>query len=545
MKRLIFLATLGIAAVAAVAEPIRSQLAFDPKGGDIHLPPGFRAVVVADNLGSLRFMTVGPTGDVYVKTRTEGIIALRDTDGDGRADVKETFGSGGGTGIAVHDGWLYHSTDSSVLRYKLTPGELVPKGEPETVVSGLPDERQHNAKSFAFDDQGRLYVEVGSPSNSYGNPDRAFGAKGKDPTEFLKTHGGFWRFDPNRLGQQQADGYHYSTGQRHVLSIAWNPIARGFFVVMQGRDQLNTVDPAHYTEDDNAELPAEEMHLLREGGSLGWPFTYWDPLKRARMIAPEFGGDNSKKAELGKYPEPLVAFPAHWSPLQMAFYSRTQFPEKYRGGAFLAFHGSWNRAPKPQKGYKVVFVPFDGQGMPRGTYEIFADGFAGAPEIASPNDARFRPTGLAVGPDGSLYVADSQKGRVWRIVYVGDQPATAAPATKPRATVRRDDPGARLYGQVCATCHMTDGGGVAGMQPALKGSRVISGDPATLVRLLLRGSVGVLPKSAESYANTMPPFAQLSDSEIASLLNYARRRFGPAAGTAVTPAQVASLRAQR
>jgi glucose/arabinose dehydrogenase len=105
----------------------------------------------------------------------------------------------------------------------------------------------------------------------------------------------------------------------------------------------------------------------------------------------------------------------------MAFYSGTQFPAKYRGGAFQAFHGSWNRAPKPQKGYNVVFIPFDAKGMPKGTYEVFADGFKGPAEITNPNDARFRPNGLGVHPDGSLLVGDSQKGRVWKIFYVGDK----------------------------------------------------------------------------------------------------------------------------
>lgn len=417
MKRLLA-ASLFCAALQAQAQ-LPSP---DPDDGGIKLPPGFRATVFADNLGRLRFLTVAANGDVYVKTREGGILALRDDDKDGRAETKAAFGEGGGTDIALRDGWLYHSTNKAVFRYKMTPGELVPAGEPETIVQGLPDERQHASKSFAFDDQGRLYVEVGSPSNSYGGPnDRRKGAKGEDPTEFLKTHGGFWRFDPNKKNQTQADGYHFSTGLRHVLPIAWNNVSKKFFVVMHGRDVLNVVDPEHYTPDDNSELPAEEMHVLKEGGSFGWPFSYWDPLKKARMVMPEYGGDKEKRAEAGKYPDPVIAFPAHWAPMQMAFYRAPQFPAKYRGGAFLAFHGSWNRAPKPQKGYNVVYVPFDAKGMPRGTYEVFADGFAGKDEIASPNDARFRPNGLGVGPDGSLYASDSQKGRVWRIFYVGEK----------------------------------------------------------------------------------------------------------------------------
>lgn len=409
-----------LALAALLALPLDAQLpAPDPDNGGITLPPGFHATVVADDLGRLRFMAVAENGDVYVKTRTVGIVALRDSDGDGRAEVREGFGGGGGTGIALRDGWLYHSTNQAVLRYRMAPGQLVPKGEPETIVTGLPDERQHSAKSFAFDDQGRLYVEVGSPSNAYGDPDRKEGAKGQDPTEFLKKHGGFWRFDAARPNQAQQDGQHFSTGHRHVLSIAWNALSKAFFFVMHGRDQLNVVAPKLYSEDDNAELPAEEMHKLREGGHYGWPFTHFDPARKLRLLNPEYGGDKEKRPEAGKYPDPLIAFPAHWAPMQMAFYGGRQFPEKYRGGAFLAFHGSWNRAPRPQKGYNVVFIPFDAKGEPRGSYEVFADGFAGKAEFVNPVDARFRPCGLAVGPDGSLYVADSVKGRVWRIFYKG------------------------------------------------------------------------------------------------------------------------------
>ena len=543
---------LATAARAALPTP-------DADDGAISLPPGFRAVVFADNLvvgrrfgkstDNLRFLAVAPNGDVYAKTAQGGIFALRDSDGDGRADVIKEFGAGGGTGIALRGGWLYSSTNEAVYRYKYTPGELVPAGAPELIVGGLPDGHQHNAKNFAFDGDGRLMVEVGSPANAYSDGDRARGARGKDATGFLKTHGGFWRFDPDRPNQTLADGFHFSTGHRHSLALAWQPTAKAFYMVMMGRDQLSVVAPEYYDELDNAERVAEEMHLLREGVNLGWPYTYWDPIKKARMVAPEFGGDNRKRDDNPLYDRPVIAFPAHWAFLQMACYTGTQFPAKYSGGFFIASHGSWNRAPRPQAGYKVVFVPVDDHGAPVGTYEIFADGFAGVEEFTNTGDARFRPAGLAVGPDGSLYVGDSEKGRIWRIFYTGETNRTPvnktlAAAVQTPPPLGADTPGGKIYAQVCAACHMPNGSGVPGMQPALAGSAVVAGDPVLLINVVLRGPAAVLPADRAKFGNVMPPFGTVyNDADLASLLNYLRRNFAPAAPE-VTPAQVAAQRAQ-
>lgn len=392
-----------------------------PNNDGLILPPGFKAVVVAEKLKPLRNIVVAPNGDVYANTPKDDLVALRDTNGDGKADEIKTFGQGGGTGIALRGDWLYASTTKEIFRYKIAGGELVPSGKPERIVKDLPNQGQHSAKAFAFGADGKLYVEVGSPSNAYGGKkDRALGAKGEDPTEFLRTYGGYWRYDADKPDQTPADAYHFSTGHRHSTTIALNPATGKLYVAIHGRDQLNTVAPQFYTDDDNAENPSEVFHELTDGANFGWPFTYWDPNTKQRKMNPEYGGDGKKLAEAGKYPDPLVAFPAHWAPMQLAFYTGKQFPDKYQGGAFLAFHGSWNRAPRPQKGFRVAFIPFGKNGQPTGDYETFADNFAGKTEIASPGDAAHRPNGVAVGPDGSLYISDSQAGSLWRIIYTGD-----------------------------------------------------------------------------------------------------------------------------
>jgi glucose/arabinose dehydrogenase len=260
-----------------------------------------------------------------------------------------------------------------------------------------------------------MYLQAGVPSNSCQQQDRVPGSPGQNPCPLLEKFGGIWRYVASARNQDQiADGTQYSTGHRNVVALEWNPAANALYMVQHGRDQLDTLFPELYTASQRSQLPAEEFHQVQQNDNFGWPYTYYDQIRSERMVSPEYGGDGMKAAEKGQYKDPLIGFPGHWAPNDLVFYTGTQFPAKYRNGAFIAFHGSWNR--EVQDGYAVVFVPM-ANGKPSGDYEIFADDFESPQPITSPAEAAHRPTGLAVGTDGSLYVSDDVAGRIWKIRY--------------------------------------------------------------------------------------------------------------------------------
>jgi len=390
---------------------------------ELSLPDGFKAYVVADSLGRGRHITVNSNGDIYVSLRSEqnggGIVALRDTDSNISADVIKYFGDYTGTGIELHNGYLYFGSDDEIVRYKMNSGELLPDLNAQLIASGFPDQNQHAAKPFAFDGEGHMYVTVGGPSNACMEQMRTKGSPGMDPCPQLERQAGIWRFSEDIQNQDQVrDGYRYATGIRHAVAISWNANSEYLYVVQHGRDQLSQFFPEMYTQEDNAELPAEEFLLLEDGTDAGWPYCYYDQFQEKKLLAPEYGGNRNTTGRCEQKTDPIMAFPGHIAPNDLIFYSGDQFPEKYKNGAFVAFHGSWNRSPLPQEGYFVVFVPFDGA-YPSGDWEIFADNFDRQDEVASPGDAVYRPCGLAEGPDGSLYVVDSRVGKVWRIMFEG------------------------------------------------------------------------------------------------------------------------------
>jgi glucose/arabinose dehydrogenase len=395
--------------------------ACDPDNGGITLPEGFCAVVAIDGLGPARHIAVAPNGDVFVALQSNreskgGVVALRDTKGDGHFDVKESFGEGSSTGIALRNGYLYVAHWNTVERFKMTPGQLKPAGPAEVVAMGLEGVAQHGDKGLTFDGKGSFYVNVGAPSNACQTKDRTPKSPGQDPCPILEKHGGIWKFDENKLGQTQADGTHFATGLRQMPAITWHDGA--LYIAMNNRDQLDILWPGQFTAKENAERPAEPLYRAVQGSNFGWPFCFYDYGQKKFLTNPEYGGDGKSSDRCGSFTPPVAAFPAHWAPVDIMFYSGKMFPKKYQGGAFIAFHGSWNRAPMPQDGYNVTFQPFSGD-KPSGTFEVFASGFAGKTPLMNPADAIARADGVAEAPDGSLYIGDSQKGRIWHVYYKG------------------------------------------------------------------------------------------------------------------------------
>ena len=407
-----------------------------PDNGGITLPPGFCAAVVADltidgGAARARHLVVTPPGDVFVAINSPrnqqpsfGIIGLRDTDGDGDADEQVRFSPGlGGSGIAWARDRLWLGANDRVLRFDLPAGELMPSGAPATVVGGLPANGDHISKTLVLGGPHQLFVNVGSVSNACQVENRVAQSPGVYPCPELPTRAGVWLFDADATGQTQASGVHWATGLRNMVALAYNPRDGQLYGVQHGRDMLFENWPQFYTQEEDAVLPSEEFVRIRSGSDNGWPYCYHDMFQGKKVLAPEYGGDGqlttgTQGIDCSTYNQPLAVFGAHWAPNGLHFYQGTQFPARYRYGAFVAFHGGFDRAPLPNEGYQVAFVPFDRRGRTTGDWETFADGFAGS-SGPLPATAKHRPVGVTEGPDGSLYVSDDRGGRIWRIVFTG------------------------------------------------------------------------------------------------------------------------------
>jgi glucose/arabinose dehydrogenase/mono/diheme cytochrome c family protein len=546
----------------------------DADNGGLFLPGGFEALVVADSTGRARHLAVTGDGDIYVKLSSSdqergGNLALRDTTGDGKADVIVRFGGADqrrtsyGTGMKIHDGYLYYSSATTVYRIRLTPGTLVPEGEAEVV---LTDDHEHGihwhiTKPVAFDNKGNMYVPFGAPSNACQDisqtPNGMPGGEGLDPCPELELHGGVWKFDAGKTGLTQKDGVEFATGIRSVVAMDWNPVDENLYIVMHGRDNLHSLFPTTFSAWHNAVLPSEEFLRVTEGADFGWPYCYYDQMQGKKFLAPEYGGDGKEVGRCGDMTLPIMGFPGHWAPNSLLFYRGDQFPERYRNGAFIAFHGSTNRTPYPQAGYFIAFVPFS-NGEPTGGWEVFADGFAGVDTIVSTGDALYRPVGLATGADGSLYISDSREGRIWRVMFKGDKSAFGSDELagmelrknlshiktphEVEDDLQKNLPAdQKLYNTFCGTCHQQNGKGARGRMPPLTGTDWVTGNKQRLITVVLNGLQGPLEINGESYNGVMPAHHFLDDEELAMILTYIRKSFGNQA-SAVTAAEVSRVR---
>lgn len=400
--------------------PILSVTAQKQTEVPIKLPAGFSSQIVASNFGRVRHIAVNTNGDLYMKldrlVNGKGIYRLRDKNKDGIMEDTLAFGNYTGTGIGIYRGYLYATSDETVYRYQLDANQdIVNPDKPEIVIEGLLNQRQHASKSITFDQAGNIYVNIGAPSNVCQEKDRQKGSPGMTPCPILENAGGIWQFSTTKLNQILSDGVRYATGMRNALGIDWNQEVNDLYVTIHGRDMLFQYFPEMYDQKKGAELPSETFYRVKKGDDCGWPYVHWDHFQNKKILNPEYGGDGKKEGAPNAI-SPLVGFPGHMAPNALLMYSGNQFPAKYKYGAFIAFHGSWNRTPEPQEGFYVVFVPMK-NGMPTGNWEVFADGFSGMSPVNNLSAAKHRPTGLAMGPDGSVYVSDDKAGYVWKITH--------------------------------------------------------------------------------------------------------------------------------
>ncbi|MDG1942354.1 MAG: PQQ-dependent sugar dehydrogenase [Flavobacteriaceae bacterium] len=538
----------------------------------LFLPQGFEATVFVDSIAeTVRHMAVNKNGDLYAKFKRPSeagvIAAIRDLNNDGVADSLVKFGEyhipqrgSYSTAARIYKGYLYFSSQLTVYRIKLDEENLVPTGTAEIIVHDdhAHGSHEHIGKPIAFDEEGHIFVPFGAPNNACQNPKRTPLVPGQDPCPLLEDHGGIWRFDAEKVGQTQKDGEFYASGLRSIVALDWNTSDQSLYAVVHGRDDLHRLWPNHFSQWESALLPSEEFVKIEKGDHFGWPYCFYDQMQGKKVLAPEYGGDGNIIGRCADYKDPVIGFPGHWAPNDLVFYNGDAFPDHYKNGAFIAFHGSTNRAPYPQSSYFIGFVPFE-NGKPSGPYEVFADGFAGVDPIINTRDAEFRPMGIAFAPDGSMYIGETEKGRIWKVQFKGDREnfgpsqlvemeerKTLSHIATPDIVTDRIEPkdmaiGQKIYNQYCMACHQSNGMGASGRFPPLNGTDWVTGDKERLVHLILNGMEGAIEVNGEIYDGVMPQHSFLNDDQIADVLTYIRTHFDNQAGS-VTAEEVENYR---
>ena len=359
-----------------------------PDNPVLRVPPGFEVNVFADNLPSVRWMTLTPEGDVLaVQSRQDKITLLQDKDRDGVAEVSQIFGDRNNNldqplGVTFASGSFYVANTGEVLKFDYQPGQVKLDGTGTEITQLTPGGyNQHWTRNIVTSPDGnKLYVSVGSKSNV-------------EPEELPRAS-----IQVMDLDGSNRDTYAY--GLRNPVGLDFHPVTGELYTTVNERDLLgDNLVPDYFTQ-------------VEQGGFYGWPYAYLAPdlLDPRRMQ-----GNKSEKPELAaKTLTPDVLFQSHSAALGVQFYDKEQFPEKYHHGAFVAFRGSWNR--DRGTGYKIVFVPFGEDDRSLGYYEDFLTGFLVDPEGP---DTFARPVGLLVMPDGSLLLAEDGNNRIYRISFVG------------------------------------------------------------------------------------------------------------------------------
>jgi glucose/arabinose dehydrogenase len=336
------------------------------------VPSGFRAEVFADNLQDPRFIQFGSNGALYVAERGAGrILALVDSDGDGFADRRWIFADNLNRphSLTYRDGAWYVGVPSGVLR--LSDGDGDGAAESRQVLIDDYPTGGHSTRTVAFLPDGCMVVSIGSSCNV---------CTEKDPRRAtVLAYDG-----PGAAGERI-----FARGLRNAVGLAVHPTSGELWATNNGRDMMG---------DD---LPPEALYIVHDGQDYGWPRCH-----NGTIEDPDFGGPGSCRGVA----MPVVNMQAHSAPLGLVFYTGANFPAGYRGDLFIAFHGSWNRSVPT--GYKVVRLPLQGS-TPRGPVEDFASGWLDQ----ATGRVSGRPVGLAVGPDGALYVSDDKAGLIYRISY--------------------------------------------------------------------------------------------------------------------------------
>ena len=358
-----------------------------PENPTLRVPPGFTVNVFADGLDAPRWLALTPSGDVLVTETKQNRIRLLRTNGDGVVSIRKTFASAENGldipfGMAFANGSFFLGNTNAVLKFPYTKGQQQLTGTGQRIAALTPGGyNQHWTRNVVASPDGKkLYVSIGSKSNDSEDP---------LPRASVQT----MNFD----GSNQQT---FAFGLRNPVGLDFQPQTGQLYATINERDGLG---------DD---LVPDYLTSVQPGGFYGWPYAYLSP----KNLDPRHveNGESPRPDLVARTRTPDVLFQAHSAALGLRFYNGKTFPEKYRHGAFVAFRGSWNR--DRGTGYKIVFVPFDANGRPKGYYEDFLTGFLLDP--AGPTTWG-RPVGLLVLPDGSLLFTEEVNNRIYRIQYHG------------------------------------------------------------------------------------------------------------------------------